>query len=174
MWLVQWTHLPLSNGSSFLRYGLEDHMNFGGLPVIDMLLFSLLSYEETIEHCKSGWIPLKRYKSLLMATPGVQSLSMHQSGTSLQFSKSCWGKMNLLSKFALRHPSNSPLRVWATAAGVRARAIASRKHECQNCDVALQSATALRKHLASKAYQEKLRLAAGSEAEAVSAATLRS
>ncbi|RMD44198.1 hypothetical protein DV735_g980, partial [Chaetothyriales sp. CBS 134920] len=58
------------------------------------------------------------------------------------------------------------------AAGVRARAIASRAHECKTCGVALASVTALAKHLASKAHEEQVRLAASGTAKPVSEAAL--
>ncbi|KAK7730000.1 Alpha subunit of the F1 sector of mitochondrial F1F0 ATP synthase [Cytospora paraplurivora] len=64
-------------------------------------------------------------------------------------------------------------KVWSVAAGVRARAIASRKHECSTCNIALQSKTALKRHLASKAHKEQERLAARGKAKTVSAEALR-
>ncbi|TKW58827.1 hypothetical protein CTA1_8659 [Colletotrichum tanaceti] len=60
-------------------------------------------------------------------------------------------------------------KVLATAAGVRARAVASRRHECVICDMGLQSALALRKHLDSKAHLEQVRLAEGGAPKVVSA-----
>ncbi|KAK4044435.1 ATP-1 H+-transporting ATP synthase [Parachaetomium inaequale] len=65
-------------------------------------------------------------------------------------------------------------QVKATAAGVRARAKAAKKHECHICNISLQSKTALAKHLKRKAHQEQVRLAAGGKPKPVSAATLRS
>lgn len=65
-------------------------------------------------------------------------------------------------------------RVLAQAAGVRARARASRRHECTTYGVALQSVTALAKHMASKAHQEQVRLKAGGAPKEVSSATMRS
>ncbi|RMZ85151.1 hypothetical protein DV738_g261, partial [Chaetothyriales sp. CBS 135597] len=65
-------------------------------------------------------------------------------------------------------------RVLKTAAGVRARAIASKSYECKTCGVSLQSACALAKHLASKAHEEQVRLAAGGTAKPVSEEALQS
>ncbi|GJC99296.1 hypothetical protein ColKHC_08122 [Colletotrichum higginsianum] len=64
-------------------------------------------------------------------------------------------------------------KVLATAFGVRARAIASRRHECKICGIGLQSVTALRKHLASKAHLEQVRLAEGGAPKVVSVETTR-
>lgn len=70
-------------------------------------------------------------------------------------------------KLAWSHKNKD--RVHEIAAGVRARAIKSGKHACQTCGINLQSITALRKHMASKAHKEQERLAAGGSAKAVSA-----
>lgn len=75
-------------------------------------------------------------------------------------------------KLAWTHKNKA--KVSSIGAGVRARAIASRAHECKTCGITLQSVTALAKHLATKAHQEQERLAAGGKPKAVSAATLRS
>ncbi|PTB67152.1 hypothetical protein BBK36DRAFT_1118290 [Trichoderma citrinoviride] len=60
------------------------------------------------------------------------------------------------------------------AAGVRARAIAARRHVCKVCDFVAASAHNLTKHLATKTHQEQVRLAAGGRPKAPSIAALRS
>ena len=77
----------------------------------------------------------------------------------------------LRNRLAWEHANKD--KVLATAAGVRARAIASRAHECQTCNISLQSAHALKIHLASKAHREQLRLATGGKPKTVSAEVLR-
>lgn len=64
-------------------------------------------------------------------------------------------------------------RVLQTAAGVRARAKESRRHECLTCNMCLASSTALRKHLASKAHQEQVRLAASGTPKPASAIAVK-
>jgi hypothetical protein len=69
--------------------------------------------------------------------------------------------------------ANKP-KVWAAAARTRARAKASNAHRCETCQLSLDSITALRKHLRSKAHAEKLRLAAGGTPKPVTAENVRS
>jgi hypothetical protein len=65
-------------------------------------------------------------------------------------------------------------KVLKTAAGVRARAIASKAHECKTCNISSQSRVALAQHLATKAHQEQLRIANGGSAKSASGDALRS
>ncbi|EFW99613.1 mitochondrial f1 ATPase subunit [Grosmannia clavigera kw1407] len=64
-----------------------------------------------------------------------------------------------IEKLAWSHVNKD--RVLEFAAGVRSRAVESRRFECQTCDLGLLSAHALRKRLATKAHLERERIAAG-------------
>lgn len=142
-----------------------------------------------------SWLPLCTHTSLMERPPGNLSMSeeelmAYNAARRLHVKQ----KMAIASKRAedkqraqdleaymarkrqekLAWTKNNPERVKEIGAGVRARAKASKKHECIVCSIPLQSKTALARHLKSKAHQEQVRLAAGGAPKPVSAGTLTS
>jgi len=136
-----------------------------------------------------AWLPLCTHTALMERPQGIHGMTTEeleaynlariarakerQSGISKRWrakqrAEDLQGYLARQLRYKIESQRRNWDRVLEIGKGVRDRAIESKKHHCDICDVSLQSKAALAQHLATKRHVEKARVAAGGQPKGVS------